>query len=407
MSGARTTDPPALDAAGPVLVLTAAAFLIFFQTFMIAPILPRLAEMFATSTGTVGLAIPAYLIPYGVMSLVWGPVTDRVGRRPVIVACLAVFAVVTAATATSPGVGWFITWRIAAGVVASGVIPVSVALLADIVPYASRGHALGWLFGGMAGGMAVGSTVGALAEPLVGARGLFIGVGVATVAVTIAVCARTPVIHRVRTEASLAEVFAGYLALLHLSRARRAYTYIAVNALIQAGIYAWLGVYLADRYALGPVGIGLALLGYGIPGFLLGPAIGRAADRHGRALLIPAGVAVGGVAAFALAVPLPLVVTAFVIAVLSLGYDLTQPLLAGIVTDLPGPSGRAVALMAVILFTGFGLGSLVFQAVATLGFTVAFVVFGTVALAAAGIAVRMFRAETPVRPTAQVVAGPG
>lgn len=378
-----------------VVVLTGAAFLIFFQAFMVAPILPRLADVFGTSTGTVGLAIPAYLIPYGVTSLVWGPVTDRIGRRPVIVGCLGVFAVVTFATATAGSAGWFIVWRIAAGIVASGVIPVSVALVADVVPYGVRGHALGWIFGGMAGGMAVGSTAGALLEPVVGWRGLFVVVGVATIAATVIVSRRIAPTPRPVEVTTIGQVFVIYGRLLGTGRARRTYAYIAINALVQSGIYAWLGVYLHDRFDLGPVGIGLALLGYGVPGFLLGPAIGRAADRTGRARLIPVGIALGGITSLALALPIPLVVAAVVIAALSLGYDLTQPLLAGIVTNLPAPAGQAVALMAVILFTGFGLGSLAFQAVATLGFTVAYLVFGAVALLAAAGATLLFRTEGP------------
>jgi len=55
---------------GLLALLTAAALLIFAQAFMIAPILPRLAQVFHASRGNVGLAVPAYVVPYGVMTLV-------------------------------------------------------------------------------------------------------------------------------------------------------------------------------------------------------------------------------------------------------------------------------------------------------------------------------------------------
>ena len=84
---------------------------------------------------------------------------------------------------------------------------------------------------------------------------------------------------------------------------------------------------------------------------------------------------------------------AALITVLSLGYDLTQPLLGGIVTTLPGNRGQALGLNAFALFLGFGLGSLIFQAVLTRGFTTAFVAFGAVALLAAAVAVPLFRPE--------------
>src|SRR5206468_3594209 len=44
--------------------LAAAAFLIFFQAYMVAPLLPRLAAVFGVSDQDVGLIVPAYLIPY-------------------------------------------------------------------------------------------------------------------------------------------------------------------------------------------------------------------------------------------------------------------------------------------------------------------------------------------------------
>jgi len=401
----RRTEPPMVPSASAsvraramVSVLTVAAFLIFAQAFMIAPILPRLADVFSTGVGVVGLAVPAYLIPYGLMSLTWGPLADRFGRRPIIQACLAAFVVVTALTAVMPGVGGFIAARVAAGVVASGVVPVGVALIGDVVPYTERGHALGWLFAGMAGGMAVGSTAGALGEPLIGWQGLFIVVAAGS-AVT-ALFTRTWVPAPVRRPGRVpgSAVARGYLALLGNSRGRRTYGYVGLNAILQSGIYTWLGVYLHQRYGLQPVGIGLALLGYGLPGFVFGPAIGRVADRFGRAWLIPAGVAVGAGAAFALAAPIPLAAAAVTVTVLSLSYDLTQPLLAGIVTDLPAQRGQSVALMAVILFCGFGTGSLVFQAVLVLGFTPALSIFAVVAAVAAGYAVPTFAAERSAQP---------
>jgi predicted MFS family arabinose efflux permease len=47
-------------------VLSAATFLIFFQAYMVAPLIPRLSAVFGISPQQIGLIVPAYLIPYGV-----------------------------------------------------------------------------------------------------------------------------------------------------------------------------------------------------------------------------------------------------------------------------------------------------------------------------------------------------
>jgi predicted MFS family arabinose efflux permease len=374
-------------------VLTASAFLIFAQAFMVAPILPRLAQLFGSDVGVVGLSVPAYLVPYGVVTLFWGPLADRFGRRPVILIALASFTALTAATLTSPSVAWFIAWRMGAGAAASGVVPVGLALIGDLFAYSERGRAVGWLFGGMAGGMAVGSTAGALAEPSVGWHGLFAVVAVGGLLLLAAAAVTMPDLPGAARSVSPRAVLHAYVSLLQSRRARRTYGYVGFNAVLHSGVYTWLGLYLHQRFGLGPVGVGLGLLGYGIPGFVLGPLIGRLADRHGRAGLVPAGVGVGALAVLGLAAPVPLVAAALLVTLLSLGYDLTQPLLAGIVTDLPGHRGQAVAFMAVTLFVGFGVGSLVFQAALTFGFTIALTLFGVVAALAAVLALPTFADE--------------
>ncbi|MFD0004116.1 MFS transporter [Streptomyces sp. NPDC127178] len=283
-----------------------------------------------------------------------GPISDRVGRRPVILASLAAFTALTALTVLADSTGAFIGIRVATGIGVSGVVPISLALIGDVFPYASRGRALGWLFGGMAGGIAVGPSAGALAEPLIGWSGLFAVVaGAACVLLVTALVARVlPTSALPAHPPSLPDVLAGYRRLVSHGRGLRTYGYILLNAMLHAGIYTWLGLYLQQRFSLGPTGIGLTMLGYGVPGFLLGPLIGHLADRYGRARIIPAGVALAAVTALLLAAPLPLIVVALVIAVLSLGYDMTQPLFGGIVTDLPGRRGQALGLNAFSLWRG-------------------------------------------------------
>ena len=377
-------------------MICSTAFLVIAQAFMVAPLIPRLAVVFHTDVAWIGLAIPGYLVPYGIATLAWGPLSDRFGRRPVILGSLILFIVLTTATASAASVTTFIAWRVATGIGASGIVPIGLTLIGDVVPFQQRGRALGWLFGAIAGGTAVGATVGALAEPVVGWQGLFLAVAALTAALGIGAVGVGAIPRLPRPGASrLSAVVRGYISLLTLQRGRRTYSYVLINAVVQSGVYTWLGLYLRQRFGLGEVGIGLALLGYGIPGLIFGPTIGRLADRHGRSWIIPVGVALTGACALLLAAPITLLAVQGAIIALSLGYDLTQPLLAGIVTDLPGNRGQATAVMAFLLFTGFGLGSLLFQAALASGFATALTVFGCAALIASGVAVALFRTERP------------
>jgi MFS family permease len=103
-------------------VLSAATFLIFFQAYMVAPLIPRLSIAFGISAQQIGLIVPAYLIPYGVSTLVYGVLSDRIGRRTIIFASLAAFIILTGLTATANSAGQLMLWRLLTGIGASPVL---------------------------------------------------------------------------------------------------------------------------------------------------------------------------------------------------------------------------------------------------------------------------------------------
>jgi predicted MFS family arabinose efflux permease len=378
-------------------IMSAGAFLIFFQAYLVAPLIPSLASQFHVSEGAIGLLVPAYMLPYGASTLFYGPISDRIGRRPILLAMLGLMAVTAAGAATAASIGQLLVWRVLAGVASGGIIPISLALVGDLYPYRERGRPLGWVFGAIAGGMAFGSTLGALLNPIVGWR-MFLAVAVACGVVCIRAVRHLPRLPGASAgqPRGLRLAFASYATLLADRRGRRGYAYILFNGMFHSGVFTWLGPYFAARYGLGDTGIGLALVGYGIPGMVLGPAIGRFADRVGRRAIIPAGLLISGLAAIALMPYATLAWAVAVATVLSLGYDMSHPLLAGIITSLdPSRRGQAMGLNAFALFTGFGLGSLLFQALLSRGFAFALGAFAAAELLLAIFALPAFRSESP------------
>ncbi|MGY6126735.1 MFS transporter (plasmid) [Paraburkholderia strydomiana] len=397
MNTAAYAPPPAQREA-LLRMLAGVTFVIFFQAYMVAPIMPALSHVFAVPELTVGHIVPAYLIPYGVATLIYGLVADSAGIHRVLFGSLAAFAGLTLLSAGATSIEQLAIWRVVTGVGAGGVVPLALVLVGRAFPYEQRGRPLGWLFGAMAGGMAFGSPSGALLMPLIGWRGLFIAVGLAGAALLLALLPYRQYIAAATQPQTirLADVFAGYRQLLGTPRAQRTYGYVLVNSMFHSGVFTWLAVYLEQRYQLDAVHVGLALLGYGVPGFLLGPFIGRLADRYGRARMIPLGLLLSALGAAALYVGVPVQTVPLVAMILSLGYDMTQPLFGGIVTSLGGKRpGQAMGLNVFTLFVGFGLGSLVFGAILLLGFGVALGVFAAFELVAAMAALSLFRAEKP------------
>jgi MFS family permease len=209
-----------------VWLLSAATFIIFFQAYMVAPIIPTLSKTFATSVQTAGIIVPAYLIPYGIATLVYGLLADRLGLQRVMLASLAAFVALTALTATAKSIEQIALWRALTGLGASGVVPLALVLVGTLFPYEQRGRPLGWL-------------LGAMLVPLIGWQGLFLVVAAAGACISLLFLSNRHVIAAAMAPVTgtLGDLFRGYQSLLGSPRGRRTYGYVLANSLFHSGVF--------------------------------------------------------------------------------------------------------------------------------------------------------------------------
>lgn len=110
--------------------------------------------------------------------------------------------------------------------------------------------------------------------------------------------------------------------------------------------------------------------------------------------LIPSlAESLGALSVLILALQIPIWLAAIVVSTLSLGYDMTQPLFAGMATTVGDEQtrGLAVGLSACILFLGYGTGAFIFQLLNTGGLNLPFAVFGSFELLSGILAFWIFR----------------
>lgn len=378
-----------------VAILSMGTFIVFFQGFMVAPILPQLSRLFHVSIKHVSFIEPAYLLSYGVATLFYAPLSDRFGRFPVIVFSLSGFILITTLTGFAGNIDQLIFLRLLTGLIAGGVAPTTIGWIGDRFPYEKRGYALGIFFGFMAAGTAFGSSAGALLTAFVGWRSLFWIVAVLGLLILLLLLfKRKEFLQRHNQNiGSLKNMITLYLDILKLPRARRTYTFVLLNSMFHSGIFAWTGYFFFKNYQLDEKGVGLALLGYGIPGLFLGPYLGKMADRYGRNRIIPMGITLGALSIVLLSLQYPLMISCLLIAALSLAFDMTHPLFAAIITTLSERKGVAIGLFAFVMFMGYGLGSLILSLIIDLGINQSFLVFGLSAAAGAAISVLTFKNE--------------
>ncbi len=117
-----------------------------FSNLVVIPILSEISDDFGVSRGTSGLLASVYALVAAIGSLLVGPTIDRIGRRPVILVCLVIFAFASAMSAVAPTFWVLVASRALQGVGAAGLMSAVFAAVADYFPYNERGKAMAWVF---------------------------------------------------------------------------------------------------------------------------------------------------------------------------------------------------------------------------------------------------------------------
>jgi predicted MFS family arabinose efflux permease len=147
-------------------LILAALWLIVFvvssQLMIIAPILPAIEKTFLISKTIQGGIVAAYALPLGILALLVGPVSDKIGRRRILfvgtgVMCAALLLHLFVYDYISLYVVRFLTG--CAGGLLSGA---SIAYVADYFPPKKRGWASGVVMTGIASGFTLGIPLGTL-----------------------------------------------------------------------------------------------------------------------------------------------------------------------------------------------------------------------------------------------------
>lgn len=128
------------------LVLLAGLAALSMNIFL--PSLPNMAEYFQADYALIQLSVSLYLGVTGALQLVIGPVSDRYGRRPVILAGLVIFMLATIGCLLASTVETFLIFRMIQTGIATGMV-LSRAIVRDIVPTDQAASMIGYVTMGM------------------------------------------------------------------------------------------------------------------------------------------------------------------------------------------------------------------------------------------------------------------
>ncbi|MFD7406659.1 MFS transporter [Streptomyces sp. NPDC059866] len=340
-----------------LMLLVAMAFAIPAQLYLAIPVAEQIQRPFRVDAATASWTGSAFSLTYAAGFLIFGPLSDRVGRRPVLAFGVLATALTTALTALSPDMGWFITFRALQGLAAATFAPVALAYVADRAPAARRPVSLSFITTGLLGagllGQAFGQFVGAHADWPTAFWPAAIVYAVAAIALwgllapgaTAATTTWSSVLlamgRLIRTPGPAA-VFASAITVFS--------SFVAM--------YAVLNPHLRDAFDFGE-GRLLLVQAIGALGLIVGPVVNRLFGGKGPRVLAVAGflTAGGGLLLEQLSSVLVAVVGGSLVFVS--GISLVVPGLVGLLHELaPQSRGAAVAFNTFVLFIGASLGQL-------------------------------------------------
>jgi DHA1 family bicyclomycin/chloramphenicol resistance-like MFS transporter len=153
------------------LVIATAAGTLSMNVFL--PSLPGMARHFQADYAVVQLAISLYLAATGLFQLFIGPASDRFGRRPVMLACFAIFIMGTIAAIYAPTIEALLVCRLLQAFSAAGIV-LSRAIVRDTVDSTEAASMIGYVTMGMALVPMVAPTIGGFLDEIYGWKASFI-----------------------------------------------------------------------------------------------------------------------------------------------------------------------------------------------------------------------------------------
>lgn len=252
---------------------------------IIAPILPQIGDELDIADAALGTLVSAYALMVGIFAIISGPISDKIGRRRILLLGTGVMTVALVAHVFVQGYASFLAVRLFAGVAGGILSGAAVSYVGDYFPYNRRGWATGWIMSGSAFGQIIGIPLGIVIADRLGIRAPFsvFAVTMALTWVLILLKVPQPDVQRSEGRITAMGAFRDYLAML--ARPEIAWASMAFFLMfLGLSLYVvYLPTWLERSFVEAtPNGIATLFLVGGLANVFTGPAAGKLSDRIGR-----------------------------------------------------------------------------------------------------------------------------
>ena len=236
------------------------------------PSLPSIQVYFGTTPATAQLAVSLYLASTAILQLIIGPLSDKFGRRPVLLSFLALMLLATLVCIYSTSIEMFLFGRILQASSASGIV-LSRAIVRDLVKAEDAASKIAYVTMGMTIAPMIGPAFGGLLEDLFGWQATFWMIFVVTAAIVAVVWFDLDETNKFKG-GSFVQQFKSFPELMG---SKRFLGYSAANAFSSGAYFAFLGggpLLAIQYYELSPTTFGIyhifIAFGYLVGNFMAG-----------------------------------------------------------------------------------------------------------------------------------------
>jgi len=291
------------------------------------PSLPGIGRAFQAEAHWVQLTLSGYLLGFALGQALYGAVSDQVGRKPVLMVALVLYAVASLGCLSAGSIEMLVAWRCLQGLGVAGAPVLARSIVRDLYHGARAGRELARMSAIMALAPILAPTLGGVLQESFGWRPAFVGMAFTGLAAVMLVRYLLPetMPRRPGRTLSAAGVLGNYGGLLRHRGYRR---HLAISAASYGGLFAWMSgssFVLQDLYGLSPLQFGMmfacSTLGWAAGTSLAAQVVGRLGIertiRCGAFALAAGGLAMVAAVLSGLASPFALVLPAAVYSAVS------------------------------------------------------------------------------------------
>lgn len=340
-----------------IMLLGLAGFIVMADNWVVSPILPAIAQNLNIDIARAGLLITAYMIPFGIFQIIFGPMADRYGKKQVVTFSIIMFTIATGLCALGSNLTNLAVFRALTGIFAASVMPIALALIGDVFPIQERQGAIGTFMGISFLGQGLSMAIGGTIAYFLNWRGVF---------GAYAVLALIPVLLLVKNYKLLpsekhpdSKILAPYGKLLGTSRSLFTYILVLLEGIFIVGSFSYAGAYISKTYGFNYFHIGLIMTAFGIMTVIGGRVSGKVAAKIGARKILSLGLisaALADIIIYLYGSILGLLIVG--VALLGLGFIFTHSTLLTRATEFAQKArGAAMSLVAFCFMGGGGVGT--------------------------------------------------